>query len=209
MSWPWQWRSTPQSAPEPLPALEQLDDTTLLARARKRDEAAFAVLYARHYQTIYRYIAYRTERLDVAEDLTAEVFLNAWNAIDRIKGEGPPARAWLLRMAHNEVVDHYRKRRTTLPLPDSESLVTALIQHGPEPDVELRAEYAALTQAVQQLPDEWRQLIVLRFVEGLSFEEIGVIMGKQSNACRQMQHRALARLREVLQAAEGRNGYGR
>ncbi|GAB4215686.1 MAG: sigma-70 family RNA polymerase sigma factor [Roseiflexaceae bacterium] len=208
MIWPWQRRPPPQSEPESLAALEQYDDATLFARARRKDESAFAVLYARHYQRVYRYIAYRTDRLDVAEDLTAEVFLNAWNAVERVRSEEVPARAWLLRMAHNEVVDYYRTRRATVPLPDGETLVAALVQHSPEPDVERRAEYTALVNAVQQLPDEWRQLIVLRFVEGLSFEEIGVILGKQSNACRQLQHRALGRLRDVLQSAEGRQSHG-
>jgi RNA polymerase sigma-70 factor (ECF subfamily) len=120
--------------------------------------------------------------------------------VGRFQDRGASVRAWLLRLAHNEVVDHYRTRRPEAALPDDGPGTPTL--HGPEGFLELRADQAALLAAVGRLNDEARQLILLRFVEGLSFEEIGVVMGKQSNACRQLQHRALARLRAVLAEAE-------
>lgn len=197
MIWPFTRRRATTSNAEPaLVALDALDDAALLARACQCDAAAFAVLYERYRMVIYRYIAYRTARQQVAEDLTAEVFLNAWAAIGRYRDRGAGVRAWLLRLAHNEVIDYYRTRRTAEPLPDEGPELPA--EAGPEHTLALAAEQQALVAAVRQLHPEWQQLILLRFVEGLSFEEIGVVLGKRSNACRQMQHRALERLRDML-----------
>jgi len=178
------------------------DDSVLIGRAREGNAAAFGILYERHRMSVYRYIAYRTQRQDVAEDLTSEVFLNAWKAIKRYQERGVSFRSWLLRLAHNEVVDFYRTRRSETSLPEDGSLMPAL--DGPEGALVLQLDQATLLRAIHRLNEEWQHLILLRFVEGLSFEEIGVVLGKQSNACRQMQHRALARLRLVLAEEEER-----
>lgn len=193
MAWPFSRR-------EPAPHPDRPNDLSLMRRAQQGETAAFGILYERHRMSIYRYIAYRTERQDVADDLTAEVFLNAWRALPRYQDRGASVRAWLLRLAHNEVVDHYRTRRPETALTEDGPGVPAL--HGPEGALELKVEQAALLAALRLLGDEARQLILLRFVERLSFEEIGEVLGKQSNACRQLQHRALARLRAVLSEAE-------
>lgn len=176
------------------------EEHNLLIRARQRDAAAFGLLYERHAERVYRYIAYRTVLQDVAEDLTSEVFLNAWKTIDRYEERGHTFRAWLLRLAHNEVIDFYRTRKQDKPLPEHEARMPLL--GGPDLLAELKADRADLLRAVRRLPDEWQQLVLLRFVEELSFEEIGTVLGKSSNACRQMQHRVLARLRELLTAEE-------
>jgi RNA polymerase sigma-70 factor (ECF subfamily) len=200
MIWPFTRRSPSSEQPVPLEVeLETLDDRELLALASQHNTEAFAVIYARYRMVVYRYVTYRTLQQQVAEDLTAEVFLNAWSAIGRYQDRGVGVRAWLLRLAHNEVIDHYRTRRPGAPLSDDETRLPW--NEGPEAAVELAADQWALVRAVQQLNPDWQQLILLRFVEGLSFDEIGVVMGKQSNACRQMQHRALARLRELLSEA--------
>ncbi|NTU86385.1 MAG: sigma-70 family RNA polymerase sigma factor [Chloroflexales bacterium] len=204
MFWPFSRREPAPGAgvAPPASALETLDDPALLSRARAGDTAAFGLLYQRHRMRVYRYIAYRTERQDVAEDLTAEVFLNAWRSVARLQERGASVRSWFLRLAHNEVVDYYRTRHGEASLPDDGPLMPTL--DGPASALELQLEQATLLRAVRRLSAEWQQLILLRFVEDLSFEEIGVVLGKQSNACRQMQHRALARLRVVLAEEEER-----
>jgi len=177
-------------------------DQTLIGRASQGDQSAFGMLYERHRMTVYRYIAYRTQRQEVAEDLTAEVFLNAWKAVKRFQERGISVRSWLLRLAHNEVVDFYRTRRSEARLPEDGALLPAF--NGPEGTLELQFDQLTLLRALRRLNEEWQQLILMRFVEGLSFDEIGEVLGKQSNACRQMQHRALARLRQVLAEEEER-----
>ncbi|WP_165774737.1 RNA polymerase sigma factor [Candidatus Viridilinea mediisalina] len=204
MFWPFSRReaATDQVDDQAPPDLSTIDDRGLIQRACEGDAEAFALLYERHRTMVYRYIAYRTERQEVAEDLTSEVFLNAWRVVTRYEERGVSVRSWLLRMAHNEVVDFYRTRRSETTLPQNEQQMPCYA--GPEDSLELRVDQAILLRAVQRLHPEWQQLILLRYVEGLSFEEIGVVLGKQSNACRQMQHRALARLRLVLAEEEER-----
>lgn len=179
---------------------EALDDTVLIGRAKRRDAEAFGVLYERYVDRVYRYIAYRTSSQALAEDLTAEVFLNAWKSIERYEDRGYVFSAWLLRIAHNEVTDYYRKKQATVPLPEAD--VPRTSSHSPGALVELLEEQQTLVAAMNQLPDEWRQVLILRFVEEFSFEEVAAVLGKSSGACRVIQHRALARLREILPLEE-------
>jgi RNA polymerase sigma-70 factor (ECF subfamily) len=205
MIWPFNSRKTSRPEQQSSPSLETLDDTALIKRARQRDAVAFGILYERHIDRVYRYIAYRTTNTVVAEDLTAEVFLNAWRTIERYEDRGYAFSTWLLRLAHNEVTDYYRTRRPDVSLPDTDIQGSSAM---PEPSqfVELQVDQVVLLRALKQLPDEWRQIILLRFVEGLPFDEVATIVGKSSGACRVTQHRALARLRELLKEEENIRG---
>lgn len=200
MVWPFKSRKNLRPDSTSSPSLETLEDSVLIGRARQRDATAFGILYERYVDRVYRYISYRTSSTVVAEDLTAEVFLNAWRSIERYEDRGYAFSTWLLRLAHNEVTDHYRTSRNDVSLPDTDIHSSSL----PEPGhfVELQVDQIVLVRVINQLPDEWRQIILLRFVEGLPFEEVAAIIGKSSGACRVIQHRALARLRELLTVEE-------
>jgi RNA polymerase sigma-70 factor (ECF subfamily) len=89
----------------PPEALEDADDLTLLKHARRHDPIAFGILYQRYVGQVYRYIASRTQRQDVAEDLTSEVFLNAWRSVERYEDRGFTAGTWFMRLARHEVID--------------------------------------------------------------------------------------------------------
>jgi RNA polymerase sigma-70 factor, ECF subfamily len=204
MFWPFHSRAVPQQNDGVSLLVEDLDDSTLIRRSSQRDAAAFGVLYERYMDRVYRYIAYKTSNQAIAEDLTSEVFLNAWKSIDRYEDRGYAFSTWLLRLAHNEVTDYYRKKRNTTPLPETDIVESSA--PAPGEFVELQEEQQALLRAINQLPEEWRQVLLLRFVEGVSFEEVAAIVGKSSGACRVIQHRALARLREILPLEEKRCG---
>ncbi len=203
MFWPFRSHKGQQQADSP-PSPETIDDSTLISYARQRDTAAFGLLYERYLDRVYRYISYRTGNTAVAEDLTSEVFLNAWKAIERYEDRGYAFSTWLLRLANNEVTDYYRTNRNDMSLPDTDMHQSTL----PEPSqfVDGQVEQLELLRAVQQLPDEWRQIILLRFVEGIPFDEVASIIGKSSGACRVIQHRALGRLRELLTVEEQTSG---
>jgi RNA polymerase sigma-70 factor (ECF subfamily) len=205
MNWPFGSRKTKRPAQEPSLPLESLEDSVLITRARHRDSLAFGVLYERYVDRVYRYIIYRTTNTAIAEDLTAEVFLNAWRSIERYEDRGYMLSTWLLRLAHNEVTDYYRTNRHDVSLPDNDDYVASKLLE-PSQFVELQMEQETLLQALQQLPDEWRQVVILRFIEGLPFEEVAAIIGKSSGACRVIQHRALGRLRELLAVEEKNRG---
>jgi RNA polymerase sigma-70 factor, ECF subfamily len=200
MFWPFGSRKTSRPDAPLAPSEETLDDTVLIRRARQHDTTAFGILYERYLDRVYRYIAYRTSNTTVAEDLTAEVFLNAWRMIERYEDRGYAFSTWLLRLAHNEVTDYYRTNRNHTSLSETDIYKSS----SPELShlVELQEDQATLLRALHQLSDEWRQIIVLRFVEGLSFDEISLIVGKSSGACRVIQHRALSRLRNLLTLEE-------
>ncbi len=182
--------------PYPDPKLGLEEEQRLVSRAVKRDAAAFGLLYEAYLDRIYRYVYYRVGTTSEAEDLTEQVFLRAWEAIDRYEARGVPFIAWLYRLAHNLVVDHYRARRLVLPLED--------IGEAEEPGedvseiVENQLDVQELRDALQHLSPEHQQLIVLRFVEGMSHAEVAQITGKTEGATRVVQYRALQALGRAL-----------
>ena len=97
------------------------DEKGLVERARKNDAEAFARIYEEHFDKIYRYVFIRVENQMEAEDLTQQVFLNAMQSISSYKWQGVPLSSWLFRIAHNQVIDYYRKaskmQTTTLDIP--------------------------------------------------------------------------------------------
>jgi RNA polymerase sigma-70 factor (ECF subfamily) len=180
-----------------------VDETTLVRRAIARDREAFGALYDRHVVRVYRHIYYMVGRAPEAEDLSAQAFLQAWEAIDRYQIRGAPFVSWLLRIAHNLAVSHLRSRREGAELPDT--LVDTSRGGDPEDAVQRGAEAERVRQAILRLRDEQRQVIILRFVEDLEYREVAEIVGKSVAAVRVIQHRALNALRKQM----GREPSGR
>jgi RNA polymerase sigma-70 factor (ECF subfamily) len=169
------------------------DETELIRQAKKGDSEAFGELYMLHLERIYRHILYRVESAMEAEDLTEQVFVRAWQAIKKYRPEGPPFAAWLYRIAHNLVIDHYRTRKDMAPL-DSVSFTLADEALGPEEVLNKKSEVARLRKALSRLSQEQQQLVHLRFIEGLSHAQVARILDRSVGAVRVMQHRALAAL---------------
>jgi RNA polymerase sigma-70 factor, ECF subfamily len=177
------------------------DELELVRRARKGDADAFGALYLCHLDAIYRYIYFRTGDAHDAEDLTEQVFLKAWQGLPNHKDRGAPFINWLYRIAHNTLVDDYRRHPPLAELPP-ESLDLASPQL-PALEQVIEAESAArLAAAIAQLPDDRQQVIVLRFVEGLSHAEVAKILDISEGASRVLQHRSLADLARVLNGAQ-------
>ena len=176
------------------------DEAQLIQQAQRGDPAAFAEIYDRHQPAIYRYIYYRVGDVATAEDLTSEVFVRLVERIDRFTYRGRPLLAWLYTIARNLITDHRRRAGQALLLPLNERLVAA------EGDLEEAAERGLarrrLAAALPQLTEDQRQVIVLKFIEGLNNAEAAHILGKPVSAVKSLQHRALAALRRVLE----RNG---
>lgn len=173
---------------------EAADEAEIVWQARHGGREAFGQLYARHHPTIARYVASRVRNATEAEDITEAIFESAWRAVGRYKEQGVPFLAWLYRLAHNRVIDHYRAQRPTLSLiPEvHESLVD-----GDNP-LENNANGADLIEALDLLTDEQRQVILMRFVYGLNGREVAQAMDKREDAVRALQFRALAALRRIL-----------
>lgn len=178
------------------------DESVLVSRAVEGDAQAFGRLYERHMDAIYRYIYFRVAEAAQAEDMTEEVFVKAWEALPNYRPGKHPFTSWLYRIAHNLVVDYYRRK----PGVEVATELDPDAQPDPAPALEdklvEKQNLSALAEAIQQLSDEEQQVVILRFVEGLPHRQVAAIVGKSVAACRVIQHRALAALADLLGKGE-------
>lgn len=154
-------------------------------------------LFELHYDRIARYIAARVGNRDLAEDLASDVFVRAVESYGSFQQRGLPVQAWLFRIAHNLVVDHYRRasKRKSVPIDDAERISGP---SDPHREVELKLSMERVSQAMRLLNPGQQEVIALRFIGGLSAEEAGGIMGRTSGAVRELQRTALKALRAHL-----------
>jgi len=181
-----------------------LSDEELLARAIQGDREAYGDLYERHLGTIYRYVYCRVGDVVVAEDLTEAVFLKVWRALPRFQVGRIPFRAWLCRVAHNAVVDHYRTRKEHESLQEKADLPDPL--PSPEQRLIAKERLDGVMRAFRRLRPEYQEILALRFASGLSHEQAAQMMGRSIGAVRALQCRALQALQErVLEERPGRD----
>lgn len=169
----------------------------LVKLAKDGDAHAFGLLYDGYIERIYRYIYFRVTDEETAEDLTSQVFSKAWENLDRYKPSGAPFIAWLYTIARNAVIDYFRTRKETVALDEIASLSSA----GPSPDelVEFHFETEALRDALKSLTDEQQQVVVLKFIAGMTTDEIARQLGKRPSAIRALQMRGLQALARQME----------
>jgi len=172
------------------------DETSLIRRAQSGDAGAFGRLYDAGVDRIYRYIFFRVTDLEIAEDLTSEVFLKAWENLHRYRPGGPFI-SWLYTIARNTVIDHYRTRKQSVSLDET---VIKLDPHLEE-KVDLQDEVETLKRAMQHLTDQQREVLTLRFLVELDTRQIAGRMRKSEGAVRALQMRALQALAKVMNDA--------
>lgn len=175
-----------------------IEDIQLIEEAGNGDNEAFGQLYERYVRKIYNYIYYRTGNVNEAEDLTAKVFHRAFRHIENYNARGVPFSAWLYRIAHNLVANWYRDRSRKKEVTLDDQLPSSFHFDFPESAIEKTQESEKLMKAIRKLPPERQQLIILKFVEGLSNLEIGVIMRKSEGAIKSLYHRTLESLRKEI-----------
>jgi RNA polymerase sigma-70 factor (ECF subfamily) len=176
------------------------DEAALLQRAVQHDAEAFGRLYDIHVDRVYRHLYYRLGNEHDAEDLTQQVFLKAWQAMHRYKKTASPFAAWLMTIAHNLVVDFYRTRKDRAHL-EAEVLADDPASR-PEQTAEASLEQQRLQKAVLQLGGDEQQVVVLRFMEGFEYREIASLLKKKEGNIRVILHRALVKLRDILEKEE-------
>jgi RNA polymerase sigma-70 factor, ECF subfamily len=176
-------------------------DTAACVRAAQVDPVKFATLYRRFVGPVHRYVCSRVGNRDDAEDITAETFADALAALPRYREQGEFA-AWLFRIARRRCADHLRRRRPTTPIEDVEVPVEpfAGVERAIERDVLVRA----VRRKVARLDADERDLLALRFGAGLTYGEIGAVLGRQGAAVKMAVHRLVDRLAEDLEANDER-----
>lgn len=173
-----------------------------LVRAARTDPRAFGALYDRYVDTIYRYLYRQTGARETAEDLTSLTFMRALGALDRFPVERPVA-PWLVRIAHNALIDYRRRAGRTVPLTDD--MVQTLVA-GAAPSASGRLEQAeAFLAFTEDLPDDQRDALALRFIADLSMAQTAAALGRSLGATKMLVTRALATLRTRLDR-EGKEG---
>ncbi len=180
---------------------EGLSERELIELARS-DPEAFGELYLRNVERIYNYVYYRVGNSADAEDLTAHTFHQALGNIGRYVDQGTPFVAWLYRIAHNLVANYHRARGRwrTVSLDDVE--LAGKAAESPEQSAETHERQRALWAAIRRQPEERQRLLILKFADRLSNDEIGRIMGRTESSIKSLYFRTLKSLRADLEARE-------
>lgn len=178
--------------------MRDASESQLIERAKAQDAQALSELYRRHANAVFRYVYYRVGDRAVAEDMVGDVFVRALEGLPAYQDVGLPFEAWLYRIAHARVVDHYRRgavRRVT----SLDEELAAGEETDPGRRVGERDEARRAWQALQRLTEEQQQVIALRFIAGYSTAEVASLLEKTEGAVKALQHRALATLRRILE----------
>jgi RNA polymerase sigma-70 factor (ECF subfamily) len=177
---------------------DQIDRYVVLAQ--KGESSAFEALYDHFYDQIFRYIAFKTSDSLIAEDLTEDVFLRMLESIRKFKPQGHPFSSWLFRIAHNRVIDHYRKRGRDKNVPLDTILTTVgESQSTLDTYVETKLAMREVNQAMENLTDLQREVLNLRFAGGLSIKETAEAVNRNENSVKALQHSAVKKLRVLLE----------
>jgi RNA polymerase sigma-70 factor (ECF subfamily) len=170
-------------------------DGAFIERLRALDQQAWAELYDGHHAQIWRYVYGRSGSRDAADDVAAQVFTEALSAIHRYRYRGRPVLAWLYRIARNLAAKQVRQERRAAP--------GDYVEPSGSPEEQI-VDAIVLTNAVQRLTGDQREVVVLRFYAGYSTREIALAMGKRESAVYSLEVRAIAALRRQFgQEAEG------
>ncbi len=173
-----------------------------LVELAKRDAEAFGELYLRNVDRIYNYVYYRIGNTADAEDLTARTFHQALGSIDRYVDQGIPFAAWLYRIAHNLVANHHRARGRWRMTSLEDVELAGRAAESPERSAETREKQRALWSAIRRQPEERQRLLILKFADRLSNDEIGRLMGRTESSIKSLYFRTLKSLRADLEARE-------
>lgn len=171
-------------------------DDRLLVEAAQKDPARFGELYEIHFELVYAFVARRVGSRDVAEDLTAEVFHKALANLQRFEWRGVPFGGWLLKIAANAITDQAKRSRRELRVEDPHEMSST-------PRMEQAQDQARLFRMVNELPEDQRTVLVMRFAEEKSIREVAQHLARSEGAVKQLQFRGLENLRMRFESGTG------
>lgn len=172
---------------------------SLVDKAKKGEAGAFAQLYSLYFKKIFQFIYYRVGHKETAEDLSEDVFVKAHGGLSSVN-QNTSFEGWLYRIARNLVIDYYRQKKATVDLGEVEN--TLEYEINVLDIVNLQDKQKILLSLLKQLTTEQQQIIKLKFFEDLENSEIAEILEKNEGAIRVIQHRALAKLKELISKLE-------
>jgi RNA polymerase sigma-70 factor (ECF subfamily) len=171
-----------------------MEKSRLLARAKRFEPDALREIHAWLYEPVYRYIYFSVENQSICEDLTSEVFLRILEQFKRDRGWTTTPKAWALGIARNTVADHYRKKYRRMEIVKIEPNPESISENGYSNPFAAVDQNLDLQQAILTLKEDYQDVILLRFMEGLQIKEVAELLGKTPTAVKALQRRALAEL---------------
>lgn len=186
--------------------MNRLTETILLAKVRHQDNAeAFAELYDEYVKRVYRFVYFKVKSAEDAEDITAEVFLKAWNYIRDKERDIKSFSGLLYRIARTSIVDWYRKaarRPETVSVDVEEGTIDVGDRGLFAQEIAQKIEHKEVLAGLEKLKHDYQEVVILRYVEDLTIKEIAEITGKTALVIRVTLHRALKKLEQLLSSAE-------
>jgi len=170
----------------------------LVELARKGDSDAFGMLYDHYQGSVYRFLFYRTRSSTLAEDLTSETFFRALRNMQNFRWQGKDFGAWLMTIARNLATDHFKAGRTRLELATEDMGVHDDATEGPESTVLAGLTNELLLKALKELPEEQRDCLIMRFLQGMSIAETAAVLGRSDGAVKQLQLRGVRNLAKLM-----------
>ncbi|MAF14235.1 MAG: RNA polymerase [Parcubacteria group bacterium] len=185
----------------------KFEEKLLLLKLKKRDPEAFTQIYDLYVTPIYRFIYFKVATRQDAEDMTSEVFLKIWQYINDSDTEIENLKAFLYRTARNLVIDSYRKKAKQDITQDSEVLsnIEDERQQNFLTEIETGFEMKNIELVLRKLKDDYREVIILRYIEELTITEISKVLDKSKGSVRVILHRALKVIRELIKQDGQRN----
>ncbi|KKS83546.1 MAG: RNA polymerase sigma-H factor [Parcubacteria group bacterium GW2011_GWD2_43_10] len=166
----------------------RIEDQILLLKIKHGDQEAFAIIYDKYVDALFRFVVFRVRSEEIAQDITSELFLKIWQHITTSPTNVENLRAFLYQMARNLVADHYRTTQETLPLEEAIE-----VEGSGAKDLNVRLSLAEVEKGLSNLPGD--------YIEGFKHAEIAAIIGKSPAATRVLLHRAIKELKRILNQA--------
>jgi RNA polymerase sigma-70 factor (ECF subfamily) len=180
---------------------DEAERTRLIALvdlARTGDKEAFGLLYDHYQSSVYRFLFYRTRSAQLAEDLTSETFFRALRSMNSFRWQGKDFGAWLMTIARNLCTDHFKAGRTRLEVTTEDMGAHDDSTEGPEGAVLASLTNELLMEALTRLPEEQRDCLVMRFLQGFSIAETAAVLDRSDGAVKQLQLRGVRNLAKLL-----------
>lgn len=176
------------------------DPQEIIRQAKKGDRKAFERLYKMYYVPIFRYIYLRIRNKQETEDIVQEVFMKIYGSIESYQDQGKDSLAYFFTIARNKVIDSYRKKKN-VSLDENLVVFEQLESHydNPEELFEQNENARIVNLAIQSLNDTQKEVVIMKYINGLSNNQIAQILGRKEDAIRQIQHRALKVLKQRLE----------
>ena len=176
-----------------------MQDTVLVIKTKSGDENSYGKLFSRYFKDIYAFLYLKVSSADIAEDLASEAFLKVWQYIKSGK-RIDNLRALLYRTARNLAIDHHRKKKDA-SLESADAVNVPDVGANIIKQIEAREQGAELQKALLNIKEDYRDVLLLRYTQELSYKEIGQILGKRSGAARVLVHRAQKELKKQMKGA--------